>query len=128
MAYNFLGNDHSNEFGTQDIADNKVICILAYIPILFWLPLVTGNTPYCKFHANQGLILLITSLVLGVATSIIGLIIGWIPILGTIITGIISLVTSLAMLLLMIYGMVCTGQGQAKELIGVGGLVKIINW
>lgn len=128
MAYNFLGNDHSNEFGTQDIADNKVICVLAYIPILFWLPLVTSNTPYCKFHANQGLILLIASLVLGVATSIIGLIIGWIPILGAIITGVISLVTSLAVILLMIYGMVCTGQGQAKELPIVGGLLKIINW
>lgn len=43
MAYNFQGTDHSNEFGTQDIADNKVICILAYIPILFWLPLVTKH-------------------------------------------------------------------------------------
>lgn len=128
MAYNFMGNDYSNEFGTQDIADNKVVCILAYIPILFWLPLVTGNTPYCKFHANQGLILLITSIILGVATSIVSLIIGWIPILGAIVAGIVSIATSAAVLLLMIYGMVCTGQGQAKELIAIGGLIKIINW
>lgn len=128
MIYNFFGSDHSNEFGTQDIADNKVVCVLAYIPILFWIPLVAGNTPFCKFHANQGLLLLLTSITLGTASGALGLVFGWIPIIGWIIPGLVSLVSSMAVLLLMIYGMVCTGQGQAKELPGVGCLAKLISW
>lgn len=128
MVYNFLGNDHSNEFGTQDIADNKVVCVLAYIPILFWIPLIAGGTSYCKFHANQGLILLLTSIALGFASGVVAVVIGWIPIIGWIISGLVSAVTGVAVILLMIYGMVCTGQGYSKELIGVGCLAKLIRW
>ncbi|MGN0630110.1 MAG: hypothetical protein ACI4JN_02170 [Ruminococcus sp.] len=128
MTYNFFGSDHSNEFGTQDIADNKVVCVLAYIPILFWIPLVAGNTPFCKFHANQGLLLLLTSITLGTASGALSLVFGWIPFVGWIIPGLVSLVSSVAVLLLMIYGMVCTGQGQSKELPAIGCLAKLISW
>src|SRR4051794_36323208 len=106
MAYNFLGNDHSNEFGTQDIADNKVVCVLAYIPFLFWIPLVAGNTPYCRFHANQGLLLLITAITLSIAAAIVKITIGWIPVVGWVISGLVEMVKYLIILALMIYGMV----------------------
>ena len=127
MSYNVMGNDYSNEFGTQDVADNKVVSILAYIPILFWIPLVAGNSSYGRFHANQGLLLTIAGLALGIVNAVIGLVIGWIPIVGAIITGLISLVSGVAVLGLMIYGMVCTGQGFAKELPFIGGLAEIIR-
>lgn len=48
------------EFDTQDAQDAKIWSILAYFGILFFLPLVgVPNSAYGKFHANQGLILLI---------------------------------------------------------------------
>jgi uncharacterized membrane protein len=127
MAYNFQGTDHSNEFGTQDIADNKVICILAYIPILFWLPLVTGNTSYCRFHANQGLLLLLTCIALSIASRVVNIVIGWIPIVGWIISGLVALAVSVVVLILMIYGMVSTGQGNSKELPGIGSIARLIK-
>ncbi|MGN0584789.1 MAG: hypothetical protein ACI4JD_04975 [Ruminococcus sp.] len=127
MSYNVMGNDYSNEFGTQDVADNKVVSILAYIPLLFWIPLVAGNTSYCRFHANQGLLLTLAGLALGIVNAIISLVIGWIPIVGAIITGLVSLVCGVAVLGLMIYGMVCTLQGFAKELPFIGGLAQLIR-
>lgn len=127
MSYNVMGNDYSNEFGTQDVADNKVVSVLAYIPLLFWIPLVAGNTPYSRFHANQGLLLTIAGLALGIVNAIISLIIGWIPIVGAIISGLVSLVCGVAVLGLMIYGMVCTLQGFAKELPFIGGLAQLIR-
>ncbi|MDE6021053.1 MAG: hypothetical protein K2H01_08690 [Ruminococcus sp.] len=127
MAYNFMGNDHSNEFGTQDIADNKIVCILAYIPFLFWIPLIAGNTSYCRFHANQGLLLLLTSAALGIAVSVVRIIIGWIPIIGWIILGLVSLAAWVIIVVLMIYGMVVTGQGNSKELPAIGSLARLIK-
>ncbi len=127
MVYNFKGADCSNEFGTQDIADNKVICVLAYIPILFWLPLVAGHTSYCRFHANQGLLLLLASIILSIAARLVDIIIGWIPVAGWIISGLVSLIASAVCLILMIYGMIQTGQGNSKELPAIGCIARIIR-
>ena len=127
MSYNVMGNDHTNEFDTQDIAENKVISVLAYIPILFWLPLVAGNSKFGRFHANQGLILLLYCVVFGIVNAIIGVVLGWIPIVGAIITGLLGIVAWISSLALMIYGMVCTGTGNAKELPVIGGLLTIIK-
>ncbi|MBQ8724253.1 MAG: DUF4870 domain-containing protein [Oscillospiraceae bacterium] len=128
MAYNFMGNDHSNEFDTQDIADNKVVSVLAYIPILFWLPLVAcGTSKFGKFHANQGLNLLLTNIVLGIAGGIIAGIFALIPFIGAFLAAIINFVVWAAPLGLMIYGMVNTGQGKAKELPAVGGLFTLLK-
>lgn len=125
--YNVMGNDHTNEFGTQDIADAKVVSVLAYIPILFWLPLVTDKNSYGKFHANQGLNLLLFCLAYGIVSGVIGAILGWIPIVGGIITGLLGIVGWVAELGLMIYGMVNTGNGKAKELPLIGGLFTLIK-
>lgn len=56
----FESEDHTMEFDTQDAQDAKIWSVLAYFGILFFLPLVAvPNSAYGKFHANQGLILLI---------------------------------------------------------------------
>lgn len=60
MANNFndLFNtpDTSYEYDTQDIQSNKVWAVLAYLGILFFLPLVAcKDSRFGKFHANQDL-------------------------------------------------------------------------
>ncbi|MBO5226548.1 MAG: hypothetical protein J6B17_00510 [Ruminococcus sp.] len=135
MAYNFMGDDHSNEFDTQDIANNKVVCVLSYIPLLFWLPLVACNTSrYGKFHANQGLLLLLANIVLGIVGEILGAILGGLGLIGgfigviaAILGVIISIVLWAVPLGLMVYGMVNTGQGKSKELPAIGGLFTLIK-
>lgn len=47
----------------EDLEQVKVMAALAYLGILFFLPLVTHpESKFGKFHANQGLLLLITSI------------------------------------------------------------------
>ena len=46
----------------MDIENNKIISGLSYLGILFFLPLVAApNSRFGKFHANQSLVLLISS-------------------------------------------------------------------
>lgn len=73
---------------------NKLCCELAYTGTLFWLPLVVcPNEKHARFHANQGLWLLILSVVsctLIRALSVInGLLAG--GLLGTVFSGVYSL-------------------------------------
>lgn len=52
--------DRTAEFDPSDIANNKVMAVLAY---LGWLLLITifaaPNSKFARFHANQGIILFI---------------------------------------------------------------------
>lgn len=88
----------------EDIEKNKVYAALAYIPILFWLPLVVcKDSVYGKFHANQGLLLLILSVAVGILSVI--------PIIGFIggLLGIVEFV-------FFIMGLVNALQGNMKGL------------
>lgn len=47
-------------FNTEDVNGNKVFGILAYIGILFLVPLFAAkDSQYARFHTNQGLVLFI---------------------------------------------------------------------
>jgi|AntRauTorckE6833_2_1112554.scaffolds.fasta_scaffold01632_6 uncharacterized membrane protein len=66
--------DQKNE---ENIDQVKVMAALAYLGILFFLPLVTNpESKFGKFHANQGLLLLLTAIILNTVGTIIP-IIGW---------------------------------------------------
>lgn len=124
MAFDFKQilntKDTTNEYTQEEIQKDKIVCGLAYIPILFWLPLVaaTKGSKYAKFHANNGLLLLIIGVVLSIVSGILGLI----PFVGYILGTLISLV----MLAFVIFGMVFTFQGKVKELPLIGG-IKILS-
>ena len=95
-------------YSTEDIQANKVWAGLAYF--LFFLPLIIcPESRYARYHANQGLVLLIVSALGSIVLAIIP-IIGWIlsPIFG------------LGVLVLAIMGLVNGLNGQAKELPLIG--------
>lgn len=105
----FESEDHTMEFDTQDAQDAKVWSILAYFGILFFLPLVgVPNSAYGKFHANQGLILLIFDIALSVASWLVQAVLGIIPIIGGILSGLVQLAVSVCVWC----GAGCTGQGK----------------
>lgn len=58
----------------QDVKDNRVLAALSYVFFLFVLPLGKKDSPFCQFHAKQGIVLF-------VAWVIVSLL-GWIPFLG----------------------------------------------
>jgi uncharacterized membrane protein len=95
-------------YSSEDIQANKVWAGLAYF--LFFLPLIIcPESRYARYHANQGLVLLIVSALGSIVLAIIP-IIGWIlsPIFG------------LGVLVLAIMGLVNGLNGQAKELPLIG--------
>lgn len=53
---------YADTYDSADIQENKTMAGLAYL--LFFLPLITNsNSKYGKFHANQGLLLLLFSII-----------------------------------------------------------------
>jgi len=104
----------SEEFDPADIEKGKTMAGLAYI--LFFLPLIVcPDSSFGKFHANQGLLLLITSVIGSVVLS-------FIPIIGWIILPFFTL----GILAFAIIGLVNGLQGKAKRLPLIGKF-DIIN-
>lgn len=96
------------DFDPADIESNKTMAGLAYI--LFFLPLVAcPDSPFGRFHANQGLVLLIFAFAGSFILSIIPFI-GWVllPVFG------------ILCFVLMILGLVNGLGGKAKELPVIG--------
>lgn len=110
--------DATQEFDTVDIENNKIISIFSYFSILVLIPILAAkDSKYARFHANQGLVLLIASIVLGVIIGVLGRIpfIGWIFALAG---GLIEILT----LVLMVLGIVNAATGKAKELPIIGNV------
>lgn len=126
----FEGNDRSAEYDRDDIERNKTMCALAYFPILFFLPLVAcPGSRVGKFHANQGLILLIMSVGVSIVSSVLGAFSGFpgLGILFAILMWVISVGGSLATLALMLFGIIKTLNGEVRELPIIGGKFTIIK-
>ncbi|NLC26816.1 MAG: hypothetical protein GX777_09400 [Fastidiosipila sp.] len=101
---------------------------LAYLGILFFLPLVVKPvTKYGKFHANQGLLLLLTSIAGGIIIAILSAIflaISWrLLFLGTLLYA----VFAIAILVLAVLGVLSTLRGKAKPLPVIGKMFTLIK-
>ena len=115
-------NDTTSQFDPQDINDNKGMSVLAYIGILFLIPLLAcPNSRFARYHTNQGLVLFLLELAIGVVTSIFA----FIPVIGPIIGGLLSAVGGIFTLVLMIMGIINAAQGQAKELPLIGKITLL---
>lgn len=107
-------------FDAKDIEQNKVMAILSYLGILVLIPILGAKeSPYARFHANQGLILCIAAILYSIAYSILSsiiLAISWrlywlVSILGF---------AGLVFAVLCVLGIINAANGQAKELPFIG--------
>ncbi len=113
-------SDTTAEYEQEDIAKNKVFAILSYIAILWVVPLLAApNSKFAKFHANQGLVLFIVEVIWGVASAIVNLVLGWIPVVGAVI-GLVMWLLGLVLLAPMVIGIINAANGKAKELPFIG--------
>ncbi len=126
---NFLeSEDMTGSFGTNDIEQNKVVAAIGYIPVLFLVPLLgASGSPFAKFHANQGLILTIAAIALGIARSVLCAIFGILPIFKSFVPEIISTIVSVAILAYIVIGVINAVQGKAKKLPFIGGFLNLIH-
>ena len=114
--------DTTASYSQQDIDQNKIMGILSYFGILVLIPIFAAKeSPVARFHANQGLVLLVTGILVGMATSLVGMLFGLIHIdVLTVLWNIVSWLIRVAMFALMILGIVNAASGKAKELPLVG--------
>ena len=65
--------DSTADFDSRDIAENKGITVLSYLGPLVFVPMFARkNSKFARFHANQGLVLLIAYGAYGVVQAILG--------------------------------------------------------
>ncbi len=80
-------SDNTSSFSPEDIEQNKVVAALGYV--IFFIPLLAAkDSAFGKFHANQGLILLIVSVVASIIPFIN--LIAWIATFGLFLFGLIN--------------------------------------
>ncbi len=118
-----LGNtaDTTADFDKEDIEQNKVMGILAYLSWLVLIPIFAApKSKFARFHANQGLVLAITEVAWWIATAILNVIlyaISWT--LGSLVSTLLGL-ANLVFLVLLIIGIMNAVNGRAKELPVIG--------
>ena len=121
-AFQNLNNtaDTTAEFDQNDINTNKGMAILAYFGPLVLIPIFAAKqSKFARYHSNQGLVLLIASILYGIAYSILSSIILAISWRLYFIVSIIGLV-SIVITILAIIGIINAATGKAKELPLIG--------
>ena len=108
--------DTTEEFDPADIEQNKVMGILAYLSWLVLIPIFAAkDSKFARFHANQGLVLAIAEIVVGI---VIGILSG-IPFIGWIFS-IVGSLFGLCCFIMLCIGIYNAANGKAKELPIVG--------
>ncbi len=118
--------DTTADYDAKDIEQNKVMAVLAYFGPLCLVPIFGAkDSKFARFHANQGLVLLLACIAWSIASSIVNTIILAISWKLYFITGIISFL-SIVFAILAIIGIVNAAGGKAKEL-PVIGKIKLLK-
>ncbi|WP_426450977.1 hypothetical protein ACP26L_02670 [Paenibacillus sp. S-38] len=103
-----MSTDPTHSPHPDDVQANKWIAAAAYL--LFFLPLLAAkDSRYAMYHANQGLILLLTAIGAN-------LVLGLIPLLGLLLVPL----ANLALLVLMLIGILNAVNGLTKPLPLIG--------
>ena len=126
FAAAFNTADTTAQYDPADVEKNKAMGVLAYLSWLVLIPIFAAkDSKFARFHANQGLVLLIASAIFGVVRWILSEIlfaISWRLYFVTIIISLLGLV----FLALAIIGIVNAATGKAKEL-PVIGQIRILK-
>ena len=118
--------DTTSQYDPADVEKNKAMGVLAYLSWLVLIPIFAAkDSKFARFHANQGLVLLIASAIFGVVRWVLSEILFAISWRLYFVTVIISLL-GLVFLALAIIGIVNAATGKAKEL-PVIGQIRILK-
>lgn len=100
----------------NDNGQNKAMAVIAYLGILFLVPLLAAkDSQFAQFHAKQGMILFLAE----IALSIVGMI----PFLGWLVWGF----GSLLVFILFIIGIANALSGKEQPLPLIGGFADKFN-
>ncbi len=106
-----------------DAQTNRGKAILAYFGPLVLIPIFTAkDSPFARFHSNQGLVLFIGTVALSIVCNILSSLmyaISWA--LGSAVTGILSLLY-FAPAILAVMGIINANKGETRPLPFIGGI------
>ena len=118
--------DITETLDPNDIQNNKVMAILAYLSWLVLSPLFAAkDSAFARFHVKQGLLLAICEIIVAVVFTILNTILGQIFIVWVILA-IIQWIINIGFFVLSIMGIINAAQGKAKEL-PIVGKIKILD-
>jgi len=106
--------------------DKKITGILSYITIIGWLiAYVAGDKEGAKLHLNQGLVLGGAQLILWACGGLIGILLGWIPLVGPLVGWILAGL-GFAIVIVQVYGVLLavTEKDTAIPVVGNITLLK----
>jgi uncharacterized membrane protein len=117
-----MGTPEALEVDPEDVDKNKIFGILAYLWILCFVPIVAApDSPFARYHANQGLVLFLTWIALGILNFAVGIVLAMLPaFLGFI--GVVFGLLYLAPLGLLGYGIINAAMGKCVPLPVIGGI------
>jgi len=116
----FVGVAQALEVDAEDADKHKIFGILAYVGILCLVPILAAkDSPFAKYHANQGLVLFLLEVIISVTLFVVGIILAMLP--GVL--GLLNLILSLIWLgplILAILGIVNAAAGKCVPLPIIG--------
>ena len=112
-----------------DVEKNKVMAILAYLGILVLVPLLAAKeSPFARYHTNQGLLLCIISVVLWLILFVGGIVLGAVTGgIGSCVTCAVGLPIFICVLVLAIMGIINAVNGKMQPLPVIGTLFTILK-
>ncbi len=118
----FNTKDTTYEFAPEDIEQNIVMAMLSYLNLLVLVPLLAANgSKFARFHANQGIVLLILSIA---CNALVFILIPIPPLLFIVLP--FQWILNTAFLIMIVIGIVNSLQGKARELPLIGS-IKILK-
>lgn len=100
--------DDDDVYTEEDIKANKVYAVLAYFGILVLVPLFAAKeSKFARFHANQGLILFVLTIICSILTSV--------PVVKWFVW-----IVEVAIFVFAIMGIINAAKGECKELPIIG--------
>ena len=96
-----------------DVDKNKIFAVLAYLGILFLVPLLAAKeSRFARYHTNQGVVLFLTAIICCVG----GAILSFIPFVGCLVMPTVMI----GMLIFVVLGIINAANGQCKPLPVIG--------
>lgn len=118
----FMGPGQALEVDPEDADKNKIFGILAYLGILCLIPILAAKeSPFAKYHANQGLVLFLLEIIIWITLFVVNIILAMMPgFLGflSVVFGLLYLVP----LVLLILGVINAAAGKCVPLPLIGGI------
>jgi len=122
-----VGPGEALEVDYDDAEKNKIFGILAYLWLLCLVPIFAAkDSPFAKYHANQGLVLFLVEVVLWIALTILSGV-AWAAFPSSIMSffALLQLIY-LGPLVLLVIGIINAAQGKCVPLPVIGG-IKILK-